>query len=228
MFVGAGRGWEFCALCEPTLLCTARDFFIFYFCVMFYHTTYFHHQPFLRSVLKTRFPYKKLFDHHSPLSNGINFFYLPSFIALSVTSIIVLPSHTLRWGSLVYFLPKCFSCLKSWITIYLFKIALSFQTLEENAIVPSFISFWSDWFQIFLGKSLLSSFIAGPFRTLEGVDILASFQDTIPSSAIILCWGGFVYFFATCIVPFLIPELLIFRFPKTSSIILHCSVIPCY
>ena len=107
IFCGGGHGWEFCALCDPTLLCTARDFFCFYFGVAFYHTTYFHHQPFLRSVHKTCFPYKKLFDHHHFLSTGINFFYLPSFIALSVPSIIVLPFHTLRRGSSVYFLPKC-------------------------------------------------------------------------------------------------------------------------
>ena len=75
--------------------------------VLRFITSYFHHQPFLRSLHKTCFPYKKLFDHHHFLSNGINFFYLPSFIALSVPSIIVLPFHTLRRGSSVYFLPKC-------------------------------------------------------------------------------------------------------------------------
>ena len=111
-------------------------------------------------------------------SNGINFFYLPSFIALSVTSIIVLPFHTLRRGSSLFFLPKCFyPCLKDWITINLFESCLiipnslgkCYFTLIHFFLkqlisyifgkVSSIILYywpipycWGDWYPCFLSK----------------------------------------------------------------------------
>ena len=178
-----GHGWEFCALCDPTLLCTARDFFLFYFGVMFYHTTHFHHQPFLRSVHKTCFPCKKLFDHHSCLPNGINLFYLPSFIALSVTSIIVLPFHTLRRGSSVG-LPFIF--LKLPYHSKLLRKMLFYPHLFLSEVID-FIHLWES---LFYHPSLLahSKLLSGLISLLP-LKILSNH----PLSGV-----AFVYFLATC------------------------------
>ena len=52
-----------------------------------------------------------------------------SFIARSVTSIIVLPFHTLRRGSLVYFLPKC--------SLFLFERLDGRLFFESCLIIPN-------------------------------------------------------------------------------------------
>ena len=97
-----------------------------------------------------------------------------------------------------------------------------------TCFLPSFGSFWSDWRVSYIFGKVSSIILhCWPIPYCRGGWYPCFLSKYYP---IILCWGGFVYFLATCYRTFLHSWIwvLIFRFSKNSSIILHCSVIPCY
>ena len=140
----------------------------------------------LRSVHKTCFPCKKLFDHHSCLPNGINLFYLPSFIALSVTSIIVLPFHTLRRGSSVG-LPFIFLKLPYHSKLLRKMLFYPHSFLSE---VIDFIHLWESLFYYpsLLAHSILLRVLISllPFKILSNHPLLGWLSSTSLQHAIVL------------------------------------------
>ena len=85
-------------------------------------------------------------------------------------------------------------------------------------------------FCLSLGKPHLSSFIAGPFHTVQGIDFLASFHNTILPSCIALSFHTtrkncsiLIHSFGRGLILYLYIHTFLSRIP---SIILHAFLIP--